>query len=591
MARETKRKQSMIRETIRIYYRASKKQRRVAAISLLNPVGAVLVSVAVPFFAGRIIAGIANHDPRAMVYIWLAAAAATAGVIAMRFGITRTWVMQAQTMADLNHMVFRRLLERSVGYHTNQISGKIISDANDFVGAYGQLTSALYNQMLSFLMIIIFGLTVVFLSSWMLGIYLLVVVGVTLGWTYMNSVTRAKLRRERLIATKNLIAHASDSIVNVQTVKTFAGEAKEIKRNETLNAKLLKLRIHDWQLAARSSNNRMALLLTLQIGLLFIVFTMDSSNTHVLAVSIFAFTYIMTITTRLFELNTLTRQIEESFLQASPMTRMLLQDIEITDAPGAQPLHVKDGAISIQNVTFQYQETSGDNAVFEGLTLDIKAGERIGLVGPSGGGKSTLTKLLLRFEDIVNGQIAIDGQDITTVTQASLRRAIAYVPQEPLLFHRSIRENIAYGKPDATEAEVQAAAKKAYAHDFVSSLPNGYDTVVGERGVKLSGGQRQRVAIARAILKDAPILVLDEATSALDSESEVEIQKALWQLMKGRTAIVIAHRLSTIQRLDRIVVLDDGTITEQGTHQELVNKKGGLYARLWKHQSGGFLED
>ncbi len=228
--------------------------------------------------------------------------------------------------------------------------------------------------------------------------------------------------------------------------------------------------------------------------------------------------------------------------------------------------------------------------LFCGFNLAIASGEKVGLVGHSGGGKSSVTRLLLRFMDIQGGQILIDDQDISKITQDDLRGHIAYVPQEPLLFHRSIAENIAYGKPDAKKSEVEQAAKLAHAHEFIKDLPSGYDTLVGERGVKLSGGQRQRVAIARAMLKDAPILVLDEATSALDSESEKLIQDALWKLMEGRTAIVIAHRLSTIQRMDRIVVLEDGEIVEQGSHKELL-EKDGVYARLWAHQSGGFLED
>jgi ATP-binding cassette subfamily B protein len=223
------------------------------------------------------------------------------------------------------------------------------------------------------------------------------------------------------------------------------------------------------------------------------------------------------------------------------------------------------------------------------LNLHIKAGEKLGLVGPSGGGKSTLTRLVLRFDDVQNGRITIDGQDIRDITQASLHQQIGYVPQEPLLFHRSVRENIAYGNLGASEKDVRDAARKAYALDFIDTLPNGLDTIVGERGVKLSGGQRQRVAIARAILKNAPILLLDEATSALDSESEKVIQKALQELMQSRTTIVIAHRLSTIQKMNRIILLNDGKIVEQGSHIELLKSKG-LYARLWGHQSGGFME-
>jgi ATP-binding cassette subfamily B protein len=224
------------------------------------------------------------------------------------------------------------------------------------------------------------------------------------------------------------------------------------------------------------------------------------------------------------------------------------------------------------------------------FSLDIKPGERIGLVGRSGSGKTSLTKLLLRFNELDSGRIVIDGQDITKIKQGDLRKSIAYVAQEPYLFHRTIRENIAYGKPDASDQEVRLAAKQANALDFIDTMPNGLDTIVGERGIKLSGGQRQRIAIARAILKDAPILLLDEATSALDSESERLIQNSLDKLMKHRTSIVIAHRMSTISKLDRIVVLDDGKISEQGTHQELLDKHG-IYAKLWQHQSGGFIEE
>jgi ATP-binding cassette subfamily B protein len=239
---------------------------------------------------------------------------------------------------------------------------------------------------------------------------------------------------------------------------------------------------------------------------------------------------------------------------------------------------------------FTHPDSGKDDSLFSKLNLHIKAGEKIGLVGHSGSGKTTLTKLLLRFNDIDSGEILIDGQNVAAITQEDLRRHVAYIPQEPLLFHRSIRENIAYGKPEASDEEIEEAAKKAYATEFIDKLPAGYNTLVGERGVKLSGGQRQRIVIARAILKDAPILVLDEATSALDSESEKYIQAALMELMKKRTAIVIAHRLSTIQKMDRIIVLDHGTIVEEGSHKDLI-KQNGTYAKLWAHQSGGFIEE
>lgn len=259
---------------------------------------------------------------------------------------------------------------------------------------------------------------------------------------------------------------------------------------------------------------------------------------------------------------------------------------DIADRPEATPFTVTRGTITFDHVTFSY----GAQQVFDSLTLVIEPGQRVGIVGPSGGGKSTFVSLLLREQEVDSGSITIDGTALRQMTLASLRNAVAVVPQEPLLFHRTIRENIAYGKPEATDEEVREAARKAQAHDFILSLEKGYDTLVGERGVKLSGGQRQRIAIARAILKAAPILVLDEATSSLDSESEVEIQKALHELMKGKTVIAIAHRLSTIKEMDRILVLENGTVIEDGSHEVLL-KKNGTYARLWNHQAGGFLPD
>ncbi|HRV76225.1 MAG TPA: ATP-binding cassette domain-containing protein, partial [Candidatus Saccharimonadales bacterium] len=228
--------------------------------------------------------------------------------------------------------------------------------------------------------------------------------------------------------------------------------------------------------------------------------------------------------------------------------------------------------------------------LFKNLSLTIKPGEKIGLVGPSGGGKSTLLKLILRFYDIDSGAVKIDGINVKDVIQSKLRQQIAYVPQDPALFHRSIAENIGYSKPNAKLKEVKAAAKQAYVDEFIESLPDGYDTLVGERGVKLSGGQRQRVAIARAILKDAPILLLDEATSALDSESESYIQKSLEKLMKDRTTVVVAHRLSTIRKMDRIIVVDKGRVVDSGPHDQLL-KSSPLYKKLWSHQSGGLLQD
>jgi ATP-binding cassette subfamily B protein len=277
---------------------------------------------------------------------------------------------------------------------------------------------------------------------------------------------------------------------------------------------------------------------------------------------------------------------------AAEMTEVMLRPPRLTDPASPQQFAWNKGEIRLEHVGFRYEDsaTAGET-LFTDLSLEIEPGQKVGLVGPSGGGKSTLTKLLLRFMDIQEGQIVIDGQDIREVTQDDLRQHIAYVPQEPILFHRSIRENILYGDTEASEAAVIKAAKLAHAHDFIMQLPDGYDTLVGERGVKLSGGEKQRVAIARAMLKKSPILILDEATSALDSKSEKAIVAALDNLMKNRTTIVIAHRLSTIRKLDRILVLKDGRIVEDGSHESLQHKRGGIYADLWQHQSDSFLAE
>jgi ATP-binding cassette subfamily B protein len=300
--------------------------------------------------------------------------------------------------------------------------------------------------------------------------------------------------------------------------------------------------------------------------------------------------YYINIIMSLWGVPRVVRRIEQSFADSTEMTEILYMKPEIKDPSKPLMCNIKNGSIEFDNVTFDHKDAGESDPLFEKLSFKIKNGEKIGLAGPSGGGKTTLTKLILRMSDIDNGTIKIDRQDISKLEQTDLRECITYVPQEPILFHRSLLENISYGNPNASLDDCVGSAVQAHADEFISSLKDGYDTLVGERGVKLSGGQRQRVAIARAMLKDAPILILDEATSALDSESEKLIQDALWKLMQDRTAIVIAHRLSTIQKLDRILVLDKGQIVEEGSHKDLIAKKG-LYAKLWEHQTGGFLED
>jgi ATP-binding cassette subfamily B protein len=333
-----------------------------------------------------------------------------------------------------------------------------------------------------------------------------------------------------------------------------------------------------------SSVTTLVQVMTLIIAVVAVV----AKNSNVATVYLML-SYSAMIADRLWEFSSnVIRNYNRSIGDAQEAVATLNTEPAVQDLTRPEKLRIHKGVVDFNNVTFAH--TGANDSIFENFSIQIASGEKIGLVGHSGSGKTTFTRLLLRFSDIDDGEILIDDQNIAAIKQNDLRSKIAYVPQEPLLFHRSISENIAYGNTDASDPEIKKAARDAHAAEFIDKLPRRYDTLVGERGVKLSGGQRQRIAIARAMIKNAPILVLDEATSALDSESEKLIQDALWKLMEGRTAIVIAHRLSTIQRMDRIVVLQDGKIVEQGSHKELLAAKG-TYANLWAHQSGGFLED
>ncbi len=577
--------------TIRLFWRTTLEADRWLLIRTLTfPIGAIFFGTICPLFIGKILATLGRPNMHPQHYLILFAISALIGFAGNRYGFRAFLQYQAETMRRLQNKGFDMLLKRSIGFHNNNVGGKLVADASDLPGGFGQFINNVYTALIPFTLTVVTGVVVIFFESWILGLVVLLMVLVAVASGVYESQRRSGLRKLRLVATKNLTAHLADSIVNVQTVKTFAREQDELTEHRRLSGILMDMRIRDWGKAATNGSNRIAALMISQVVFVLVVIRLIQHNPALLGIGIFAFSFSITLANRLFDINNMLRAIEDGLLLASPMTEYLQDDIEITDKPGARKLKVTTGGIAFNDVSFKYRDEHIEQAVFSGLQLDIKPGEKIGLVGPSGGGKSTLTRLLLRFEDIDAGEIAIDGQDIAGVTQTSLRQAISYVPQEPLLFHRPVNENIAYGDPGATKAQIAKAAKAAHADDFIHDLPKGYDTIVGERGVKLSGGQRQRIAIARAILKNAPILVLDEATSALDSESEVLIQDALWKLMEDRTAIVIAHRLSTIQKMDRILVLENGAIVEQGTHKQLL-KNNGTYAKLWGHQSGGFIDD
>jgi ATP-binding cassette subfamily B protein len=369
----------------------------------------------------------------------------------------------------------------------------------------------------------------------------------------------------------------ADAISGNPVVKSFGAEAREDQRFGEIAATWRKAVSRTWNRFNVVNVGSNLLMVTLQSGLTGLLIWQWSRGVADAGDVAFAITAFMLMQGYLRNFNETTQGLQRGFDDVLDVAEFMRTEPQLQDRPGAPPFIGQSGEIVFENVAFGYANQAGP--LYDRFNLTIRPGERIALVGPTGAGKSTFVKLLQRLYDVDAGHIIIDGQDVSQVTQGSLRRAIAVVPQDPALFHRSIAENISYARPDATRDEIELAAKRARAHEFISALPKGYDTLVGERGVKLSGGERQRVAIARAFLADAPILVLDEATSSLDVETERKVQAATEELMAGRTTIVIAHRLSTIRAADRILVFDNGRIVEEGRHDDLV-ARGGAYARL-----------
>jgi len=500
------------------------------------------------------------------------------------------WRLEGKVQRSIYEEVFQHLVQQTADFHANHFGGSLVSATSKLSGAYARLIdTTLFQVMPLFIGLAFVSIVMAFRAPLYTALLLLFSIFYIAISFKVSSSVRAR-GAEVAQAESRQTGLLADAITNVMAIKSFSGEQVENRRfaSATNNT-------YDKLMAMMYAFQRQQIYLSSVTGVmsgiaLTVAVTSVVSFGANLATAFLIFNYTSSIVSQLFTFsNNSLRNFNRSFGDASDMIAILATKPEVRDVDNPQKSHIAHGEIRFKAVTFQHD--GSEKPLFDNLNLRIKPGEKVGLVGHSGSGKTTLTRLLLRFSDIQGGTIEIDGQNIAAITQDDLRRHIAYVPQEPLLFHRSISENIAYGDPSASQKAVEAAAKMASAHDFIATLPQGYDTLVGERGVKLSGGQRQRIAIARAMLKNAPILALDEATSALDSESEVLIQAALWKLMEGRTAIVIAHRLSTIQKMDRIIVLDKGKIAEEGSHKELIGKSDGTYARLWAHQSGGFIDD
>lgn len=498
------------------------------------------------------------------------------------------WKMELKATYDLAVLCFNSVCEQSMQFHSDRFSGSLVSQTSKFVNAAERFFDTVIFTILP-LISMLAGIVIVLMTRVpVFAIALVVFVTAYVVISYLAFRKTAEYSKQEAAATNRQTGQLADSVSNILSVKSYGRESHERHRYANFTRGTYNARIQ----LMNSVMTRDAIFNLINVGIVAVIAAFLIAGVPVFGLSvstlILIVNYSMSVMNELWDVNRIFRDLNRVFGDAYEMTQILDLPNMVQDAEGAKDLEVKRGKIEFKNVDFQHADAK--ESIFEDFNLQVKAGERIGLVGMSGSGKTTLTKLLLRFADVKSGAITIDGQDVSEVRQVSLRENIAYVPQETALFHRSIAENIAYAKPDATMKEIVRAAKLANAHEFISKMPNGYETQVGERGVKLSGGQRQRIAIARAILKDAPILVLDEATSALDSESEALIQDALVKLMKGRTSIVVAHRLSTIASMDRIIVLDNGKILEQGSHAELL-EKNGAYNHLWSRQSGAFLDN
>lgn len=561
-----------------------------AAISI--PIATTLITVVTPLLLSFIIQSLVTHPHDPTPVYWMVAGIGVAALFTILLndrGYRNLFDHEEYISTRLTKRAVNHLLSRSHGFFADHKVGSLTGDVISFSRSYLSIMDALFLQALAVLVNFVASLIIIaFISPVLLAPLVLLTIGI-IYMSFRSLTKRAPLRNERKRMMSHLNGTVADIIGNSLLVRVFARRDTELATVTSEREAIDIIAQKEVAIIQNEANLRYVVLFAFQIITMLLGVWLFSHGNITIAALIFTVTYLGRITGSLFNITGFMRQIEQAFLDASPITKIMNEKIEIVDVKDASELAVPHGAIELDHVSFKYSDSKNES-VFKNMNLSIPAGQRIGLAGHSGGGKTTFTQLLLRFADIQQGKILIDGQDITQVTQASLHANISYVPQDPFLFHRTLRENIAYGKPDANDKEIIEAAHKANATEFIDRLPNGLDTVVGERGVKLSGGQRQRIAIARAILKDAPILILDEATSALDSESEKLIQSSLTNLMKGRTSIVIAHRLSTIAKLDRIIVLSDGKIVEDGTHKELV-ARDGTYAKLWSHQSGGFIEE
>ncbi len=551
-----------------------------------------IFQVIVPVLTGKLVDSF-SHTETWRVPAWICAYLVGARVMTYicRQSAVFTWHnLSTKIMAKMLSQAFDRVQNFSTEWHANNFAGSLVRKITRGTWGFDQFGDTLYLVMYPNLLANIGVTFVLFQNGVEIGLFNLfsslvfLLVTIKLSTKYV-----APAFEESNQLDSRLGGVLSDAITCNSLIKTFATEQDETGRLTEVAAQ--------WRIKTRSAWWRTETLFSLQIVMFILIeigivgFSIwlwyTGNRTAGEVVTIFASTQLAQAHMR--DLGNDIRNLQHSIADMEDIVNLEMIDAEVKEASNALPLKVEKGSISFEDVTFGYKNQLVP--IYQNFSVTINEGEKIALVGRSGSGKSTFIKLIQRLYDVQDGRITIYGQDIQKVSKQSLRRAFAMVPQEPILFHRSLAENIAVGKSDATPAEIEQAARKAYAHDFIQYLPDGYDTLVGERGIKLSGGERQRIAIARAILADRPILILDEPTSNLDSVSEDLIQKALTNHQVGKTTIVIAHRLSTIKLVDRVLVFDNGKIVEEGNHETLLSKPDSYYRFLYSLQSNGFLPD
>lgn len=564
-----------------------------ALVFSMYAIGVVFAGLITPLWYRRIIDVLAaSHDPlqtwptlvKLLAYIGITMVVYNTAYRLGDFAISR---FESKTMKDLMDFAFTGLTRHSYRFFTNSFAGSLVTKVKRFVRSFEDAFDAI-SFVFWMTAVRIAGVIVILLATApFLGVLFL-------GWSILYIVFAWYLTKKKIpldlaesTADSKVTGRLADVITNVLNLKIFSSRSREITGFRGITEEERQARHRAWTFGNKINTIQAIFFAILEFSSMGIALYLWRGGIISTGTVVLILIYLIAMFESLWDIGKAMGRISQKFADAAELVEIFETPIDITDPAKPETLRMETGTIEMRDVSFRYGKKA--NSVFANFSLTIPSGQRLGLVGHSGAGKSTITKLLLRFADVQEGLITIDGQDIRSVTQDDLRSKIAYVPQDPILFHRSLYENISYGNPGASHDEILDASRKAHAHEFIEKLPQGYETLVGERGVKLSGGERQRVAIARAMLKKTPILILDEATSSLDSVSEKYIQDALRELMKNRTTIVIAHRLSTVQNLDRIVVIKNGVIVEDGKHTDLLARTG-VYQNFWEHQTAGFIE-